>query len=69
MDEGEATADLQELLDVQDVSAITKIPVRTLRLWRHEGRGPRAFRIGKHLRYRRQDVAAWIDEEARRAAV
>ncbi|KAB2351621.1 helix-turn-helix transcriptional regulator [Actinomadura rudentiformis] len=36
------------------------IPVATLYRWRHQGTGPKARRIGKHLRYRPEDVRAWV---------
>jgi predicted DNA-binding transcriptional regulator AlpA len=30
---------------------------------RCEGHGPRAARLGKHLRYRKGDVDAWINAQ------
>jgi hypothetical protein len=38
------------------------MPVDTLRLWRYRGTGPRYVRVGRHVRYRPADLAAWIDE-------
>jgi len=32
-----------------------------LRLWRSQGQGPRYFRAGKLIRYRRADLDAWIE--------
>ena len=32
-----------------------------LRLWRSQGKGPRYFRAGKLVRYRKTDLDAWIE--------
>jgi hypothetical protein len=39
----------------------------TCRWWRHVGRGPKSFRVGKRVLYAREDVEAFI-AEARRSA-
>lgn len=52
--------ELEELYGVEDVSRILGVPVRTLYAWRTERRGPRSFRVGRYVRYRRSDVADWI---------
>jgi excisionase family DNA binding protein len=54
-----------DLLTVDEVSAYLKVPVGTLYNWRSRGEGPRAARLGRHLRYRRSDLEAWIAERAR----
>jgi excisionase family DNA binding protein len=54
---------VDELLTLDEVAAYLKLPVATLRKWRVEGRGPAAFRLGKHLRYRRSTVEAFIKEQ------
>lgn len=64
---------VEVLLCVDDVAAMTGIARQTLYKWRSDGsrRGPRATIIGRRLRYRREDVEAWLDslrEEAPRAA-
>lgn len=33
----------------------------TLYAWRYKGTGPRAYRIGKELRYNLADVLAWLE--------
>lgn len=40
------------------------IPVQTVYRWRTEGRGPRGIRVGRHVRFRRADVDAWLDSHA-----
>ena len=34
--------------------------VATLRLWRHMGNGPKFVKLGGAVRYREEDVNAWI---------
>ncbi|MYS25174.1 DNA binding domain-containing protein, excisionase family [Streptomyces sp. DvalAA-14] len=46
------------------VSEYLGVPVATLYQWRHRGVGPRAHKLGRHLRYRWSEVEAWVDEQA-----
>ena len=48
------------LLSTEEVARILVVPVTTLYTWRYKGTGPRAFRVGKHLRYRLEDVLQWL---------
>jgi excisionase family DNA binding protein len=50
-----------KLWTIQDVSEYLGVPVATLYQWRTHGYGPAARRIGKHLRYKPDDVVAWFD--------
>jgi hypothetical protein len=38
-----------ELLTMQEVANVVRVPVATLRYWRHLGTGPRSFRIGRSV--------------------
>ena len=38
-------------------------PERTLAQWRYLGTGPAYIKIGKHVRYRRSDVDAWLERQ------
>jgi len=51
----------EPLNDLEWLSGYIGIPERTIYNWRQRGEGPPAYRIGKHLRYRRSDVEAWLD--------
>lgn len=42
------------------LSEETRIPVGTLRYWRHAGKGPESFKLGRRVVYRRSAVDAWI---------
>ena len=45
------------------VSRFLGVPVSTLHQWRYLGRGPAAFRVGKHLRYDPDAVRRWLVDE------
>ena len=55
---------MDELLTEQELAALLKVSVRTVRTWRTEGTGPPALRIGRGVRYRRRDVDAWLERQA-----
>jgi excisionase family DNA binding protein len=51
---------VDELLTLEEVAAILKLPSATLRKWRAEGHPPQAFRVGRWLRYRRSAVEEFL---------
>ncbi|WP_340540680.1 helix-turn-helix transcriptional regulator [Nocardioides sp. GXZ039] len=55
----------REFLSTEDVAELLGIPAATVRYWRHTGQGPRGFRVGRAVRYRRTDVDRWIEERER----
>jgi hypothetical protein len=62
------TADREpELLTIMEAADILRAPVATLRYWRHLRTGPRSFRLGRRVLYRRDDLTAWIDDQQRRS--
>ena len=54
-----------ELMTIKEVATLVRVPEATLRYWRHLGTGPRGFRIGRSVRYWRNDVMHWLDEQSR----
>lgn len=58
----EPSLDCERLWSVNDVSRYLGVPVSTLHQWRYLGRGPAAFRVGKHLRYDPGVVRRWLVE-------
>jgi excisionase family DNA binding protein len=42
--------------------------IKTLYAWHYQGTGPRVTKVGRHLRYRRADLDAWLDQQASPAA-
>jgi len=60
-----------ELMTSEEVAEYLRVPVPTLYQWRHKGAGPKAARVGRWLRYKRDDVDRWLDQQgtaARRTA-
>ncbi len=51
---------LDRLLTVEELADYLGVPVATLYQWRHRGEGPPGFRVGRYIRYRRNDVEQWI---------
>ncbi len=49
-----------QLLTIAEAAELLRAPVATLRYWRHLGTGPRSFRLGRRVLYRRDDLHAWI---------
>jgi excisionase family DNA binding protein len=60
---------MDRLLTITETAELTRAPVATLRYWRQNGRGPAAFRVGRRLLYREQDVIAWLELCRRRESV
>jgi hypothetical protein len=51
------------LLTSSELAAFLSIPVKTIRQWRYLGFGPRAFKVGRHLRFDPAEVARWLVSE------
>jgi hypothetical protein len=51
------------LWSVTDVGRFLGVPISTLHQWRYLGRGPAAFRVGKHLRYDPHAVRRWLVDD------
>lgn len=47
------------LWTVDDVSAFLGVPKATIYGWRTAGKGPKGFRVGKHLRWHPPTVFEW----------
>ncbi len=58
-----ATGREPELLTITEAAELMRAPVATLRYWRHLGTGPRSFRLGRRVLYRRDELNAWIDAQ------
>ena len=51
-----------ELIDEVHASTILKVSTRTLQAWRVQGRGPIFIKVGRSVRYRLEDVHAFVNE-------
>lgn len=48
------------LITTEELAAYLEIPLATIYQWRFKGLAPPAVRLGKHLRFRWEDVQAWL---------
>lgn len=55
--------DLDALLTPPDVARYLGVPIGTLANWRYQGRGPASLRVGRHVRYRIEDLATWVEAQ------
>jgi len=53
--------------DVQDVAELLGVSESTVHQWVGRGQSPPSFKVGKHRRFERSDVMAWIEEQKQRA--
>jgi len=58
-----------ELMTIKEVATLVRVPEATLRYWRHLGTGPHSFRVGRSVRYWRNDVVHWLEEQSRNPRV
>ena len=52
---------IEILLNERDAARITGLSVASVRRWRLLKIGPRATKIGAAVRYKPEDVKAWLD--------
>ena len=59
-----SSASMESLMTTEQLAEFLKVPLATLYQWRHKGTGPKGIKVGKHVRYRRGDVEAWLEKQA-----
>jgi excisionase family DNA binding protein len=50
-----------QLLTRGEVAQLLQVPVATLAAWAYSNTGPRYARLGRHCRYRLEDVLAFVE--------
>ena len=53
----------RRLLRPDELASFLGIPLATIYQWRSRGNGPCGIRVGRHVRYRIEDVERWLDEQ------
>ena len=48
----------------EELSEHFKVPLRTIYQWRTRQVGPKGYKIGRHVRYKVEDVVAWTEAQA-----
>ncbi|SCF22750.1 helix-turn-helix transcriptional regulator [Micromonospora mirobrigensis] len=51
-----------------EIATFLGVPEKTLTQWRYVKTGPRWSKVGRHVRYRWEDVEKWLDQQAGAAA-
>ncbi len=51
------------LMSPQDLADYLSVPIGTVYRWNHVGSGPPALSVGRHVRYRPEEVEAWLDTQ------
>ncbi|GAA2125116.1 helix-turn-helix domain-containing protein [Nocardioides bigeumensis] len=54
---------LEPLIGVEELAEYLGVPVQTIYDWRLSGRAPRAYKLGKHLRFSLSDVEEWLERQ------
>jgi excisionase family DNA binding protein len=62
-DDNRTDDEIGDLLTLHEVADLLRVPEATLRYWRHCNTGPDSYKVGRHIRYRRRDVQAWLREQ------
>ncbi len=53
---------MKQYLVTAEVAEMCRTSANTVRYWRHVGKGPRAFRVGRRVLYAKDDVETWLAE-------
>lgn len=53
----------ERLWSVEEAAEYLGVCVKTLYKWRWLKTGPRSYSVGKFVRYRPNEVRAWVDEQ------
>ena len=51
---------MSQNLITAEVAELGRAPIETVRYWRHVGKGPKSFKVGRRVLYAIEDVEAWI---------
>jgi DNA-binding transcriptional MerR regulator len=55
---------LNDIMLLAEVAEMTRLPPATLRFYRHRGYGgPKSFKLGDRVCYKRADVMPWIQDQ------
>lgn len=52
---------LETLLNEHDVACLTGLSVASVRRWRLLRQGPKYLKIGAAVRYKPEDISAWLE--------
>lgn len=58
----------ERFMTTAEVAEMCRTPAETVRFWRHVGKGPKSFKVGRRVLYAAEDVESWL-AKARQSAV
>lgn len=59
---------MEKLWGIKELADYLDIPVQTIYQWRSRGYGPPGIRLGRHVKYRPDDVRVWVAALVREVA-
>lgn len=54
---------MNNIISTAQLADYLNVPVKTIYTWNSNGTGPRRMKVGRYVRYRRQDVELWLEEK------
>jgi excisionase family DNA binding protein len=60
------TGTVRRLLSPEELALYLGVPRATVYRWRSRREGPCGIRVGRHVRYRLEEVERWLDERQER---
>lgn len=55
----------EQYLDPEGVAQFLNVPKGTVYRWSSQGGGPPVLKVGRHLRYPRSKLLAWLEQQAK----
>lgn len=49
-------------MTTEEVARLCRTSPESVRFWRHVGKGPKSFKVGRRVLYAVEDVEAWLTE-------
>jgi DNA-binding transcriptional MerR regulator len=59
---------MTKFLTTTEVADLCRTSPETVRFWRHVGKGPQSFKVGRRVLYAVDDVETWLDAARATAA-
>jgi excisionase family DNA binding protein len=56
-------SDRRPLASIEDVSVYLGVSITTIRQWRVRREGPPGIKVGRYIRFRWEDVDAWLEDQ------
>ena len=54
----------RKLATVEELAEHVGVPVKTVYEWNSKGTGPKVLKVGRYVRFRWDDIEAWLNEQS-----